>query len=131
MAKHVIKGIRDFDIATDGKKIVVHFEDAEGHPIALEFESLEVEKTFFEMGLAATKARELGGFSTSGVVPFFRPSQARSDLSMPGKTVVTALRAANGLEFHFGLEPNFADALADQMKDAARRGRLAKPETQN
>lgn len=131
MQNHVIKALVDYDISTDGGKIILNFANADGERLALEFDPFVLEKIFFEIGLATTKARQLSGLAEQGIVPFFSPDQSRADVVQRGQTVLVSFQAHDGLELHFGLKPDHALALAAQMRDAAARGMLAKPETPN
>ncbi|MGO9133782.1 MAG: hypothetical protein ACLP8A_06995 [Methylovirgula sp.] len=131
MTEHSIKTLSDYAITSDGRDIVLNFEDAAGSELTLKFSALLMERIFFEMGLAVTKARELSGLSDQGIVPLFRPTECRADLVAHGQTVALSFQTENGLSFHCGLEPESAAALAEQMFKAAERGKLAKPETRN
>jgi hypothetical protein len=131
MGTHVIADIKDYDISEDGRKIILHLADISDMPVSLDFGSLLLEKLHYEIGLAITKARQLSEFERQNIVSIFRPSHSRADLEKDGKTVVISFRAGNGLEVHYGLEPNHASLLARQIQDAAEQGMSAKPPTAN
>lgn len=128
---HSIKRLTDYGITPDGKRIVLNFEDARDGQVSLEFDALSLDKLFFELGLATNKARQLSGLAEHGIVPFLRPDQFRADVVERGQTVVVSFGLANGLEMHFGLEPEQAQRLAEQIEDAAGQGLRVAPEKPN
>jgi hypothetical protein len=130
MSKHNVSKFTDFDIASNGRSVVLNFEIDSG-PISLEFNEILLEKVHYELGLAITKARQLSEISKQHLVSFLRPPQFRADLIENGQTVIISFRQANGLEMNYGLEPTHADALARQILSASERGKLAKRPTPN
>jgi hypothetical protein len=88
MSEISIAQFKDFDVAADGRKVVLHFTDPDGRPIAIQVESLELEKIAHNLGFVLTKARQISDISKQGVVPFLRPTRVQADLLGQGNPLI-------------------------------------------
>src|SRR6202035_2639056 len=120
-----------YDVSPDGRKAVLHFIDGDGKPVAIKVETLELEKIAHNLGFVLTKARQMSDISKQGVVPFLRPTLVQADLLSHGSVVILSFAMRAGVEMHYDLEPIHANAFADQIKEAARRGVKSKPLNQH
>jgi hypothetical protein len=127
MSEISIAQFKDYDVSSDGRNAVLHFIDRDGRPLAIKVETLELEKIAHNLGFVLTKARQMSDISKQGVVPFLRPTRVQADLLSQGSVVILSFAMRAGVEMHYGLEPIHANAFADQIKEAARRGLKSKP----
>jgi hypothetical protein len=127
MSEISIAQFKDYDVSPDGRKAVLHFIDGDGRPVAIEVETLELEKIAHNLGFVLTKARQASDIYKQGVVPFLRPTRVQADLLGRGSVVILSFAMRGGVEMHYGLEPIHANAFARQIKEAARRGLKGKP----
>jgi hypothetical protein len=127
MSEISIAQFKDFDVAADGRKVVLHFTDPDGRPIAIKVETLELEKIAHNLGFVLTKARQISDISKQGVVPFLRPTRVQADLLGGASVVILSFAMRAGVEMHYGLDPAHAHAFARQIEEAARRGLESKP----
>jgi hypothetical protein len=127
MTKHSITSLKDYDIAKNGRTVVLNFADDRDTPVSLKMSEIEVEKLAHELEFVITKARQLSDLSKQGIVPFLRPDKSRANLTTQGSTVVVSFVLRTGLVLHYGLEPTEAEALGRQILDAAVQGKNASP----
>lgn len=123
--------LKDFDISQDGRNTVLNFTNKGEDSVSLKISTLDLQRITQEIGILLTKARQLSEVSKQNIVPFLRPSRFRADLLEHGSTVVLAFGFSSGLDHYYGLEPIDADKLADQIRDASERGKIAKPLIRN
>jgi hypothetical protein len=112
-------------LSRDGRQATLKFLDQQETEIWLNIAALSLTTMVQEMGALFTRSRELSDISRANVVQFLRPQRIRADLVTKGSTVVASFELDNGLQQHFGMEPSLAEALAQQLLDAAQRGRKA------
>jgi hypothetical protein len=120
-----VSEISNFQISGDGRTIVLHFRDG-SEKISLEISTLNLEIAAQQIGSALTEAREISDIAQQNVIPFFRPTHARANLA-DGPAVAIEFRLDNGIEHRYGLAPNFADDLAQQILKAATASKKSKP----
>lgn len=129
MTKHTVTSIKDFDISTNGRNVVLNFADDKDRPVSLKISTIELERVNQEIGFAITKARKLSDISKQGIIPFIRAAKWRAELLDSQPVVVISFALQNGLEVHYGLSPIDAPSLARQILDASQRGISAKPQS--
>ena len=115
-------------LSPDGRQAILKFLDIERAEIWLEMPTLDLSTMVQEIGSLLTRSRELSDISKANVVQFLRPQRMKADLVTDGSTVVATFELDSGLQQHFGMEPNLAEALAQQLLDAVQRGKKATPE---
>ncbi len=131
MTKHSIVALHDFDISGDGRAITLHFQDEHDFPVSIEMASLTLEKIYYDLGAAITKARQRSDLAKQ-VVSFLQVSRCRATLTTDDQTIVISfLAGSNRLEIHYGIEPSLAKALALQILALAKQRKTAKPVRRN
>jgi len=120
-----VSGMKDFDISGDGHHAVLNLISTENTTVSLKIDTLVLQKIMHEAGFLLTKARQLASANPNFVVAL-RPAKFRSDLLSDSAMVGVVFAMASGLEHCYAMMPDEADALADQMRHAAARGRKAK-----
>jgi hypothetical protein len=119
----------DFDIAVDGRTVILNFTNEKGERVPIRLSEIELEKTLHELQVALTKVRQLSEVTKQGLVSYIRPRLVRG--SAAGQDVVLSLQFHDGLELHYGLQPNQAERLSQQLFAAAQVGKKANPPTPN
>jgi hypothetical protein len=117
-----VSSLKDFDISMDGRNAILNFDS-----VSLKITTMELEKVVHELGFLLIKARQLSDISKQGIVPFLRPTKVRGSLLGDGRAVVASFQLASGLELHYGMDLDVADALTAQLQEAAQQGRKATP----
>ncbi len=125
-----IAKLMGYNLSQDGRDAVLRFGDSDGDELALQINTLDLQVLVQEIGALLSKAAELSDIYKSDVVPFFRPEKFRANLAT-GPTVVMSFLLNTGLESHFGLSPESAERLANQMLEKAQEGKIAKPKSRN
>ena len=123
MPEFSVSKISGTSLSHDGRGAILKFVDSDGQEISLKISTLDLASTVHEIGFLLTKSRELSDISKQSIVPFLRPQKVRAELTTDNVTVVTSYQLPSGLEHHYGMTPNLAEALARQILDAAERGK--------
>lgn len=121
-----VNRLEECAISRDGRSVTVNLMGKENKTIALDFSTIDLERTVHELVVLLTKARELSEVSKQGIVSFVRPTNARAASLSDGQTVLVSFQLPSGLEMHYGMQPTHAQTLADQIQDEARKGMTAK-----
>jgi hypothetical protein len=130
MDEFSVSGITSHSISENGQRVVLNLIGSGDTSISLKLDSMTLQKIMHDCGFVLTKARQLASAKPNFVVAL-RPAKFRADLIPQTELVGVVYALANGLEHTYALLPDEADALAQQMQDAAKKQRQIKPKKES
>src|SRR5215831_12623682 len=105
-----IMSLKNFDIAQDGSKAVLHFADDQDRPVSLKFDFIGLERLVHGLVSVVSKTRQLSALTNRGVDQVLRPAGCRAYAATGEPTVIVGFQLPNGLEILYGIESSLADA---------------------
>jgi hypothetical protein len=113
-------------ISRNGRSVTINLTGKKNETIALDFSTIDLERTVHELVVLLTNAHQLSEVSKQGIVSFVRPTNARAASLSDDRTVIVSFQLPAGLEMHYGMQPIQAQKLADQIQNEAQKGMTAK-----